>query len=314
MALGIIDRTVEDIKSLRIQGASAIRKAVVQAIKQSILESQVKTTEALRKELKENMLKLVQARPNEPEARTAVKIILSTAMSDLGLSELKNAIIEKCENYERDRELAMEEIATFTSNLVKNNSVIFTHCHSHTVEKAIIKCFEDKKVKEVYCTETRPLYQGRITAKNLVEAGIPTTLVVDSAAATFLRKADYFFTGADAILAHGDIINKIGTRQISHSAFKEGVPHYIITSSHKFDASSIYGQEIIEERSPTEVWPEAPPGLKIKNPAFDITESKYIKAIICEKGILSPHMFVMLMLKEMHLEKHRFISVFDMLK
>ncbi len=309
-----IKQTVHSIRSLKIQGASAVRKAIVLALKQSVQESNAHSVKEFRHELRKNALLLATARPTEPETRTALRIILKKAFAEKPLNELKKSIIQECISYEKNRKKAMQKIAKIGARELKNCNTVFTHCHSHTVEAILLQAKKNRTLKRVINTETRPQWQGRITATNLAKAGIPVTHIVDSAAGVFLEEADAFITGADAILASGAAINKIGTSLISLKAKQLGIPHYIATSTHSFDPATYYGEkEEIEQRSPKEVWEKKPKGVTIKNPAFDTTKAKYIKAIICEKGIFSPKKFVKKMEKDLKLKEKKFTSLVEML-
>jgi ribose 1,5-bisphosphate isomerase len=311
----IVVETTKKIRRLEIQGASQVRKAVVNALRESVEKSKAESAEELREELKKNMLLLASARPTEPETRTALRIILRASHRHLPLEELKAEIIEACSKYERNRKNAMRKIAELGSEALKDCSIIFTHCHSHTVEEILKRMHEKGYLQAVICTETRPRYQGRITASNLTKAGIACTMIVDSAARMFVSKADAFLTGCDAILASGAIVNKIGTSLISLAAKKANVPHYVASSSHCFDPATYYGkEEVIEERPASEVWERRLRNLTIRNPAFDITEAELVKALICEKGVLTPKRFVKLMVKELALDKKPYVSLIDMLR
>lgn len=308
--------TIRKIQSLRIQGASNVRKAIVEALKKSAQESKAKTLVAFKREMEKNSHALLSARPTEPEARTAVRIILHAAsIHSQNLGEIKHATISAAEEYEKNREKALATIAEYGANIIPEKAIVFTHCHSHTVEEILKKARH--KIDYVIATETRPLFQGRITAEELSKAGIKATMIVDSAASRFMHKADLFLTGCDAILCDGSIVNKIGTAQISLAAGREDVPHYIAASSHHFEPLSYFGiPEEIEERPASEVWGKKIKHLTIKNPAFDITPAHFINSIITEKGVLAPETFAMLMYKELGIEhrKQEFLSLLKLWK
>jgi ribose 1,5-bisphosphate isomerase len=311
-----LKKVLRDIRSLRIQGSSRVRKAIVAALKQSVFESRAKTVMAFRNELKKNALELIMARPTEPEARTAVRIILKAASIETKrLQELKDTVVKATEKYEAERKRAMLEIAEFGSNIIEKGDIIFTHCHSHTVEGILTRA--RKKIDYVIATETRPLLQGRITAKNLGKLGIEVKLVVDSAAFAFMEEADKLFTGCDAVLADGSIVNKIGTAQIALSAWRYNVPYYVATSSHCFEPASYYGiPEKIEKRSPKEVWDKKVRGVTIRNPAFDITKADYVQAIVTEIGVFPPKMFALEMARQLELSKRKqeFMSLLKLMQ
>jgi len=306
---------VKEIRALKIQGASQVRKAVVLAIKHSIEKSKAKSAEAFRRELKKNMLALANARPTEPETRTALRIILKASMKRKKLKELKQEIVDECVEYEENRKNAMHKIAHIGAKKLSVKHTVFTHCHSHTVEGILIEMHRQKTLKHVYLTETRPRWQGRITAKNLRSAGIKCTMIVDSASRAFIGKADVFLTGCDAILGNGAIVNKIGTSMISLAAKKLRVPHYVATSSYSFDPATFFGaEEKIEERPEKEIWDKKPKGLEIRNPAFDITEPELVTGIICEKKVFTPKKFVSHMVKGYAIEGKKFVSLIELLK
>jgi methylthioribose-1-phosphate isomerase len=149
----------------------------------------------------------------------------------------------------------------------------------------------------VYVDETRPLLQGsRLTAWELVQAGIPATLICDSMAATVMRegRVQAVIVGADRIAANGDVANKIGTYQVALCAAAHNIPLYVAAPSSTFDLSIQSGAEIpIEERQPEEITlgfgrQTAPPGIDVYNPAFDVTPAHLVRAIICEHGVIEP--------------------------
>jgi len=311
-----LKKTVSDIKTLKIQGSSKVRKAAVSALKQSVSKSRAKTLVGFRRELEGNCLKILKARPTEPETRTAVRIILKAAsLHSRELQEVKDNVTQTIRNYEKDRKEAMEKIALYGSRLIQKGDTLITHCHSNTVEEIFKKA--KKKIEMVYCTETRPLFQGRITAANLAKAGIPVTLIVDSAAEKFMHPVDKVFVGCDAVLSDGSIVNKIGTAQIAMSAKKHHNPFFVCTSSHCFDPATYFGfEEKIEERSPEEVWPKAPKKVCIRNPAFDVVDAFYVHSIVTEIGVFDPENFALEMYDRLELGKRQqpFMGLFDSLR
>jgi ribose 1,5-bisphosphate isomerase len=149
---------------------------------------------------------------------------------------------------------------------------------------------QEGKSFEVICTETRPVLQGRTTAKEMLDLGVKTTFIVDSAARFFMNHVDLAIVGADAITSEGNVINKIGTSTIALVAREARTPFYVVSELLKFDPATMYGDyEKIEERSPNEIWKDPPRNLVIRNPAFDVTRRDFIHGIICEDGIVSPH-------------------------
>jgi len=300
------EKTIKGIKSLRIQGKSNVRKAAVQALQKSISGSRAKTLVAFRREVQRHCMELLHARPTEPETRTALRIVLkAVSFHSQSLQEAKNHVLNIIRNYEADRKKAMETIASYGSRLIEKGDTLMTHCHSSTVEEIFKKA--KGKIEMVYCTETRPLLQGRITATRLAKAGIPVTMIVDSAVDRFMHPVDKVFVGCDAVLSNGSIVNKIGTMQVAMSAKKHHNPFFACTSSHCFDPDTYFGfEEKIEERSGDEVWKERPKKVQIRNPAFDVVDAFYVHSIVTEIGVFDPEAFALEMYNKLELGKRQY--------
>ncbi len=253
------NKIVQDIKRIKIQGARNIAKAALKAY--SLIPT---------KNSKESLL---NSRPTEPMMQNVLDI------AESGKIPYKKLL--------KHFDEAQDKINKNVFGLIKKNSVIFTHCHSTNVSGALIYAKKKGKKFEVYNTETRPLFQGRRTAKELKKAGIKITMFIDSALGIALKDVEIIFLGADALLKNG-IINKIGSGVISKIAKQEKIPVYIIADSWKFTQRKIS----IEQRNLNEVWDKAPKNIKIKNPAFEFVDKKYITGIVSEFGIMKYNKFV----------------------
>jgi methylthioribose-1-phosphate isomerase len=161
----------------------------------------------------------------------------------------------------------------------------------------IFAAHEAGKRVYVYADETRPLLQGaRLTAWELQQRGIDVTLICDSMAAQVMRegRVQAVIVGADRIAANGDTANKIGTYGVALSAAAHNIPFYVAAPSSTFDLSIASGEQIpIEQRPAEEIThgfgrQTAPTGVRVYNPAFDVTPARLIRAIICEHGIIEP--------------------------
>lgn len=302
-----VETILSDIASLRIQGATKVQKAGVKAVENWVVTTKAVTEQALEAEFWQLAKRLVHARTTEPGLRSAVRIVWKNAVATQGtVAEKKELVLLECKQFEKNRVNALLQISKIGAKLIPNNAVILTHCHSHSVEAILV--LARKKIKMVYSTETRPLFQGRITATNLSKHKIPVTQIVDSAAASVLKnkKIDLFITGADAVLASGDVVNKIGTAEISLAAKRFGVPHLVATSTLTLDPLTFFGwPEPIENRSGKEVWKDKPNSVKIWNPVFDQTPATLVNKIICEDGAFFPKKFVQHVKKKSDWEKNK---------
>ena len=205
-----------------------------------------------------------------------------------------------------DEDVAMnKKMAEIGASVIRRNDVILTHCNTGALATCgwgtalgiIKKAHYDGKNIRVYADETRPRFQGaRLTAWELVRAGIPSTLIPDSAAATLIRDGmiDLVILGADRITANGDVANKLGTFALSVICKQYGVPFYSAAPTSTIDFEMKDGKDIpIEQRDKDEVVRPggvlvAPEEIGVYNPAFDVTPHQNITGIITEKGIIRP--------------------------
>ena len=290
-----IKETTEKIKTLQIQGARNVAVAAVKAIQDLSENTKSKNKAQFLDELKEAQNILAKSRETEPLMRNALNFIITKSKDSKTekVAELKKLLFSNAENFLADLDKSRERTAEIGSKRIRNNSTVFTHCHSSTVTRLLAKAKKEGKNFRVICTETRPAFQGHITARELIDLGIETTFIVDSAARTFINEVDIVLVGADAITSEGNVVNKIGTGGIAVLANEARKPFYVVSELLKFDPETLSGDyEKIEQRSPDEVWSEAPKTLNVHNPAFDVTPNRYINGLICEEGIISPQLVV----------------------
>lgn len=185
---------------------------------------------------------------------------------------------------------AQKKVAAEAASLIEDGYTVHTHCNSTAVVSALRKAHGEGKGITVHTTESRPRYQGRITARELSEAGIRIKMMVDSAARLYMEEADMVMVGADTITADGTLYNKIGTWQIALAADDRGIPLYVLGESFKFSGRSEgSGPVKIENRDAEEVVdPGAFPGVEILNPAFDRTPARLIEGFVTERGVIDP--------------------------
>jgi len=257
------NKIAKDIKAIKIQGARNIAKAALKAYHLNPCKSSKK--------------KLLSLRPTEPMMQNVL---------DMAEKEDYKKILKHFDE-------AQEKINQSVLKLIKKNDVIFTHCHSTNVTNSLINAKKKGKRFEVYNTETRPLFQGRKTARELRKAGIKVTMFVDSALGVALskeqgtKKASKIFIGADALTKKG-VINKVGSEVIAQIAKINKIPFYVVADSWKFTKKNLP----IEQRKLNEVWDKAPKNIKVKNPAFEFVPKKLIKGIITEHGLMTYNKFV----------------------
>jgi ribose 1,5-bisphosphate isomerase len=283
--------TVERIQRLEVQGARNVAIAAINALESLAKETKAKTRETFMKELSEAKTLLFAARETEPLMRNAVRWVISQVedSDERNVCELASLVSSSSQNFQKNLEASKKRIAEIGSKRVLDDYVVFTHCHSSTVSNMLSMALKEGKNFKVICTETRPAFQGRITAKEMLELGVKTTFIVDSAARSFMKNVDLVVVGADAITSEGNVVNKIGSGTLALLAREARKPFYVVSELLKFDPATLYGEyEKIEERRRDEVWKEAPIELNVRNPAFDVTPSELIHGVICEEGIVPP--------------------------
>ena len=253
---------------MKIQGAENVARTALQAL--------------LLKNDGNSIRNLLNLRPTEPALRNVIKYALSFSDIQTGVKKTLALMDE-----------ARKKIIFNGSQLIKNNMTIFTHCHSSTVLDILKSAKSQGKKFQVLNTETRPNFQGRITASELAKSKIPVTMFIDSAANSAIKQSDLFLFGADVITAEGNVINKIGNKMFAEMAEKYDVPSYACSIAFKLDSETLKGKiPVLEERNPDEVWKNRPPGVKISNVIFEKIEERLITGIISEFGILPPSSFV----------------------
>jgi len=284
-----IKETAGKIKRLEIQGATNVAVSAAKALAQDLLDAETPAEAA--RALDEGVRKLVAARDTEPMLRNGLKYIQSHVPRDwTDRDEFREAVERASAEIQGFFKESKTRIVEIGARRVRDGDTILTHCHSSAVTETLVEAHRQGRRFRVIQTETRPKYQGRITARELVEAGIDTTMIVDSAARHFMKEIDFVVVGGDAITSEGNVINKIGTSQVALAASEARIPFYVVSTLLKFDPVTIGGRyEAIEERDTGEIWDAPPKGLKIRNPAFDVTRRDYIHGVITEEGVISPH-------------------------
>jgi eIF-2B alpha/beta/delta-like uncharacterized protein len=278
--------TMKNIEDLTIQGATNVAIFGVRDFAKHAATVPLKD-QALFKHLENVVYQLSSVRVTEPALRNGLRYIMTGIRRDG-----KEAAIDHGEEYIELINQAKNRIFKIGAERIQNGCRVFTHCHSSITVGIFIEAAKQGKEFQVINTETRPLYQGRKTAKRLLENNIHVTHIVDSAMRWAMNRYNphMIFLGADAITVEGVALNKIGSRLCALASEEEHIPLYICTSLLKYDqATSIGRLSEIEMRQPFEIWDEdIPPGINIENPAFETIDRRNISAYITEAGLIPP--------------------------
>jgi methylthioribose-1-phosphate isomerase len=227
---------------------------------------------------------------------------VNASLNGVSREERLRKLIDEAQGIRREDIAMCMSIGKHGAALVPDGKTVLTHCNAGALATAgygtalgvIRAAVEAGKKIDVFADETRPFLQGaRLTAWELQQDRIPTTIITDNMAGHFLKsgRIGCVVVGADRIASNGDVANKIGTYSVAVLAKENGVPFYVAAPSSTFDLTLASGDEIpIEQRAKDEVThvfgvPVAPENIGVENPAFDVTPAKYVTAIICEKGV-----------------------------
>ena len=270
--------TLKDIKDIKIQGAVNIAKAALKDINGYGDNLKFTTRSGFVKDVEKRVVLLKKTRPTEPEMQNVLDNVMSALKENKDKEEmkLKKRLYDFCKAELQTIIINQKMITEEGSKIFGPGTRFLLHCHSHTV----VDIIKSLKNPIVIATETRPRMQGRLTAKDLIKAGIDTTEIVDDAIADIIDDVDCVLVGSDAITEDG-IINKVGTRTIAEIAKLHKKPFYSAA-----DTLKVIKKVPIEMRNSDEVWTKRPKKLKIRNFAFDVTPWKYVTGVITEKGVM----------------------------
>jgi len=296
---------VDAIKTMRVRGAPAIGVTAAYAVAMAARELDSPDRDRFLQRLAEAGAVIKAARPTAVNLMWAVDRMVALANTQSGIADIRERLMSEAITIEKEDEAINRKMGSHGKELMPDGGSVLTHCNAGALATAafgtavgVIRAgWEDGKRFKVFNTETRPFLQGaRLTAWEFKQLGIPSTLIVDSAAGMLMRRGEIgcVITGADRIAANGDTANKIGTYTLAVLAKENGIPFYVAAPISTVDLSLSNGDEIeIEQRSQTEVTEFrgvriAPDGVEALNPGFDVTPARYVSAIITEAGVARP--------------------------
>jgi methylthioribose-1-phosphate isomerase len=305
-------RTVEEIweaiRTLRVRGAPAIGIAAAYGVVLGMQKLDDRQRGAYLHRLREVAAYLRTSRPtavNLGWALDRMEKAVTPFVEQLSHADLNELLLDEALAIEEEDRRMCRAIGQVGADFIHSGHGVLTHCNAGGLATAdygtalavLFTAAEAGKRIHVFADETRPLLQGaRLTAWELQQHGIETTLICDSMAAQVMKegRVQIVIVGADRIAANGDTANKIGTYGVAVLAKAHGIPFYVAAPSSTFDLSLASGAAIpIEQRDPREIThgfgkQTAPDGIGVYNPAFDVTPAELIAGIITEKGLIRP--------------------------
>jgi len=298
------DQVADAIREMVIRGAPAIGVAAAMGVALGALKAPAKTFD---RDFERILLILGKTRPTAVNlfwALGRMRQVYSENRSR-GVDLVKRALKDEAQKIYKEDIAANKQIGKNGASLLRNAKQIMTHCNAGALATAgygtalgVIRALKESgKEFEVFVNETRPFLQGaRLTAWELKKEKIPATLITDSMAGYLMQqgRVDAVVVGCDRVAANGDVANKIGTYTIAVLARRHGIPFFVAGPTSSIDVNCASGKDIpIEQRDAKEVShifgkALAPKGMRVLNPAFDVTSQDLITAIITEKGVIHP--------------------------
>jgi methylthioribose-1-phosphate isomerase len=315
----------EGIRKLWIRGAPAIGIAAAMGIALGAQDIRAENFDEFTEDLSPVFNEMLSTRPTAVNIKWAVERIKNILRNnrEKPVSQLKELLIAEAQKILEEDIEVNKAIGRWGAEFIKDGDTILTHCNAGslatggygTATAPMLVAIEQGKKIRVIADETRPVLQGaRITAWELMQEGIPVTLITDNTAGALMKggEIDLVIVGTDRTARNGDVANKIGTYTLAVLCKEHKIPFYVAAPISSIDFSISSGKYIpIEERGPEEVThilgkcQIAPDGINVRNVAFDVTPHKYITAIITEKGAFRPGDLRKLMKENVNLEELR---------
>ena len=301
------EQVAEVIVTMVVRGAPAIGVSAAYGIALGALHTKAATAREFAPEFERICARLAGTRPTAVNLFWAIdrmkRLFANLLAGGATLARIQEKILAEAHAMYAEDIAACKTMGAFGGALLPQEGGVLTHCNAGalatcgygTALGVIRSAVEQGKRIHVFADETRPFLQGaRLTAWELMEDKIPTTVICDNMAASLMRagRIQAVVVGADRIAANGDVANKIGTYNVAILAHEHGIPFYVAAPWSTLDTATLTGEAIpIEERPQVEVTHHGgkqltPNGVGICNPAFDVTPARYVTAIVTERGVL----------------------------
>lgn len=287
----------DNLKALNVRGGGRVARYAVQTLRGHAKDARAKDTAEYWRSLLKAGEMLKSARPTAVALANGVNYVLNgcgtRVKSGGSLEEARDATVKAANDFLAHSLDALRVIGETGAKRIKNGDSIITHSNSEAAMSVMKSAHDMGKGIKVYCSETRPTYQGHKTAAALAAHGIDTTLICDSACRVFMSHADRAIVGCDAISVNGALVSKIGVSQMATLAQEARVNFIAAAETYKVDFGTLTGKLVdVVERDPTEIaskdWMAHNSKVKFTNYVFDFTPPEYIDFYVTERGIVPP--------------------------
>ncbi len=289
-----IEIVIERIHTDVIGGAADTAKESVAAIEEMVNANKADEMLELAQEIEASVVAILKVMPSLAPPINALHMIMkqvdNAREGDLTVPELKNAISNEAKRFQQWAEDALDKVAQYGAEMIKDGDKVFMYSMSSTVWRVLKRAKDQGKSIHVFVTESRPANEGLWTVDKMAEFGIPVTVGIDAAIGILIPTADMVMVGADVVAATGEALCKVGTYPAALVAKAHGVPFYIAADTLKFDTNTLLGipYRIEETKREDILKPDSPPDAMVSTPHFDITPPELITAVITEKGYINP--------------------------
>ena len=287
-----VEETSVKIETMAIRGAGRIARAASAALADYAKNYNGQSLEDFLDGLGSASTRLISTRPTAISLFNSVQMTIRGARNKADLDSARQAVIRNSEHFCERSNSAYDKMASYGSELIlEPGKKTITICNSTAAISVIKAAYRAGKITGVYACETRPKDQGLITIRELADAGVPVTLIVDSAMRFVMPEVSMAFIGTDTLESDGSVINKIGSHILAATAHDFGVPVYACAETFKFLPPSKANSHIqIEVRQMQEIIApeELPDGVEVFNPVFERVPPELITGIITEVGVIRP--------------------------
>lgn len=300
----MITEVLNRIRSKEFRGPTRVTQAALKALGEAArTSSSLSPKEFLEEQTAFGDL-LIKTRPTAILLANGVRVVIEAikrgVSQELNVSALQDIVSKTADSFLGEMQRSVDEIGEIGARRIRSGDTVLCYGYSTSVLSIVSKAQEQGKSLKVIVSEARPELEGRLMAKEFLRLDVPTTMIIDSAVSYFMKDVNRVLTGADAVTANGAVINKIGTSTIAAIAHYSRVNVFVAASVYKFSPETIFGELVeIEELDPSLVVPSEMmsqfKGMRIRNPAFDVTPPEHIDLVVTERGVIPPQGAIMVL-------------------
>ena len=278
------DKFIQVIEEDHIHGADWLSNAAIGVLITASLREEADSVDMLHEKLWSIGVKLASTRPSMASLANKIGYLFNELDKVSDLKSYRSKVSEVGTEIINSSRTNKKRIAEHLKSVASEAKSVFTYSYSGTVVDVI----RENGYKNIVVTESRPMMEGKLLAKELGEEGYKVLMVVDGAAGMYVTAADICLIGADSVQYNGSAVNKVGSKLLGYAARDQGIPFYVLCDTSKFNVLNYLGASIqLEAKTPDEV-SEPLRNVTIKNPYFEVVPPKLITGVITEEGLMEP--------------------------